>query len=103
MKSTDTATRVRGDRIAHYRKQRNLSQSALARRMSTQPHVTSVSDWERGDNQPSARHLVALAKALGVSVAALTTDDDDEESDSVSPAERDIVDALRRLVTEARQ
>lgn len=27
-------------------------------------HVTSISDWERGANAPSPRHLSALAQAL---------------------------------------
>jgi transcriptional regulator with XRE-family HTH domain len=34
-------------------------------------HPTSVSDWERGDTQPSTRHLMSIAGALGVTVESL--------------------------------
>lgn len=39
------------------------SQSWLAYMIGA--HVTSISDWERGANAPSPRHLDALAQALG--------------------------------------
>lgn len=34
-------------------------------------HPTSVSDWERGDTQPSLRHLMSIAGVLGVTVESL--------------------------------
>lgn len=42
---------------------RKGSQSWLAYTIGA--HVTSISDWERGANAPSPRHLSALAQALG--------------------------------------
>lgn len=42
---------------------RKGSQSWLAYTIGA--HVTSISDWERGANAPSPRHLNALAQALG--------------------------------------
>lgn len=42
---------------------RKGSQSWLAYAINA--HVTSISDWERGANAPSHRHLNALAQALG--------------------------------------
>lgn len=45
---------------------RQGSQSWLAEQIGA--HVTSVSDWEREVNQPSPRHLYAIASALGVRV-----------------------------------
>lgn len=43
-----------------------LSQGTLARKIGA--HFTSISDWERGVNSPSARHLASLSDALGVSM-----------------------------------
>ena len=57
---------------------RQGSQAWLAGQIGA--HVTSVSDWERGANQPSARHLRNIASALGVTVETLM-DGEDEESD----------------------
>jgi transcriptional regulator with XRE-family HTH domain len=54
-------TRVDGGKIREARKAAGLSQSQLATRIGA--HVTSISDWERGDNEPSARHLAGLADA----------------------------------------
>jgi transcriptional regulator with XRE-family HTH domain len=59
----------RGTRLAKLRRQRQLSQAALARRMGS--HVMTISKLERGVRQPSTRTLLRLAKALGVPVTAL--------------------------------
>lgn len=55
-------------------------------------HFTSVSDWERGDTQPSARHLMAYAEAVGVPVEDLYV-----ESSEVGPL-RSFRDSARRPV-----
>lgn len=63
------------------RQAKNLSQSQLAARISA--HVTSISDWERGANEPSGRHVASLSRELGVDAAEFYGDDDDEESASM--------------------
>jgi transcriptional regulator with XRE-family HTH domain len=89
---------VSGLKIRHHRealKQRTRgrqgSQSWLAKQIGA--HFTSVSDWERGVNQPSPRHLRAIADALGVRIEDLYGDDD-EEDDPVAA----LTTAIRRLV-----
>lgn len=57
---------------------RQGSQSWLATQIGA--HFTSVSDWERGINQPSSRHLRAIADTLGVRIEDLYAGDDDKES-----------------------
>ena len=55
-----TAT-VLGSRIRQARRQAGLSQSQLALKIGA--HVTSISDWERGVNEPSVRHMTSIAEA----------------------------------------
>jgi transcriptional regulator with XRE-family HTH domain len=55
-----------GSRIRQARRQAGLSQSQLA--ALTGAHVTSVSDWERGVNQPTLRYLTSIAEATGKSI-----------------------------------
>jgi len=81
-----------GKRLRAFRKARRLSQSQLAGRINA--HVTSISDWERGANEPSGRHLASLSHELGVDAGDFYGDDDDEESDPVA----DLVQAIRRVV-----
>lgn len=59
------------------------SQSWLAYTIGA--HVTSISDWERGANSPSPRHLDSIARALGVDMGELMGEksEDDEEADRV--------------------
>lgn len=73
---------------------RQGSQAWLAAQIGS--HVTSVSDWERGANQPSARHLRAIADVLGVPMEQLYADDDEEDSLSQAQLDRDLLVALRR-------
>lgn len=69
-----------GTRLRDARKQKGLSQSRLAQKIGA--HVTSVSDWERGDNAPSGRHVASLTRELGVPVNEFFgAEEDDEESD----------------------
>lgn len=69
------------------------SQNWLAHRVGA--HVTSISDWERGRNEPSARYVAKLADALGVSTDRLL-EDEDEEAASM-PTHHDLLEALRPL------
>lgn len=66
-----------GKKLRSLRKARGWSQNELGRRIGA--HVTSISDWERGDNEPSGRHVVSLARELKVNVDELYGSDDDEE------------------------
>lgn len=67
------------------------SQSWLAYAIGA--HVTSISDWERGDTVPSARYINAMAEALGCDMGHLMgSEDDDEEADRVK-----LLDAAHRL------
>lgn len=74
--------KFRGDKLRAARTARGWSQSKLARKLGA--HVTSVSDWERGDNAPSGRHVAGLSRELGVPVETFYSDDD-EESRTVVP------------------
>ena len=65
--------------LKHASKGRQGSQAWLAQQIGA--HVTSVSDWERGINQPSPRHLKAIAVALGVPMESLYADEDEEEDE----------------------
>lgn len=53
------------------------SQAWLAARIGA--HPTSVSDWERGDTQPSLRHLRGISDALGVQMEDLYVDSPEVE------------------------
>lgn len=82
-----------GSRLRAARKQKGLSQSKLAARIGA--HVTSVSDWERGDNAPSGRHIASLSRELGVTAEELYgCGDDDEEESSVDDLLSALAEAL---------
>lgn len=100
MKKVD-GSKIRQARLAHKALTggRQGSQAWLADQIGA--HVTSVSDWERGANQPSARHLRSIAGALGVSVESLYAGDEDEEESAMAPISRDqaaVLLALQPLV-----
>jgi transcriptional regulator with XRE-family HTH domain len=56
-------------RLRRLRRQRGLTQAALARKING--HVMTISRLERGANAPSIRLLQRLAKALDVPVTRL--------------------------------
>ena len=58
-----------GSRLKQLRQERDLSQSALARRLKTSPRM--LLRWEKGEGKPSAEHLINLSRTLGVSVDEL--------------------------------
>lgn len=64
-------TKIRAARLAVKQKTagKKGSQTWLADQIGA--HPTSISDWERGDTQPSTRHLMSLAGALDVTVESL--------------------------------
>lgn len=66
-----------GARLRMARNAKGLSQSVLARRINA--HVTSISDWERGANAPSGRHVASLSRELDVPVGEFYGDADEEE------------------------
>ena len=81
-----------GMKIREARKSANLSQSQLATKIGA--HFTSVSDWERGRNAPSARHLLSIAEVTGTDLSHFTEDEEDEEADAMT----ELADVLRRFV-----
>ena len=64
-------TKIRAARLAVKQKTagKKGSQTWLADLIGA--HPTSISDWERGDTQPSTRHLMSLAGVLEVTVESL--------------------------------
>lgn len=68
--------RFRGEVLRELRRARGDSQTTLGQRIGA--HVTSISDWERGDNAPSSRHIASLARELGVPIEHFYADDDEE-------------------------
>lgn len=85
------ARSFRGDRLRVLRKARGFSQTELGSRIAA--HVTSISDWERGANEPSGRHVASLSRELGVAAEHFYADDEDEE-DAVA----DLLKSIRALV-----
>jgi transcriptional regulator with XRE-family HTH domain len=80
-----------GKWIRRHRTERGWSQTQLGGRINA--HVTSVSDWERGDNLPSARHLATLAAVFGDRPPA-EEEDEEEAADPVAS----LMDAIRAIV-----
>ena len=60
-----------GARIAALRREANLSQAELARRLKISPSAMGM--YEQGRREPSGEILVALARELGVSTDYLLT------------------------------
>ena len=70
-------SKLLGSRIRQARRAAHLSQSQLADKIGA--HPTSVSDWERGRNAPSARHLLSIAQATGTSIEHFSSNGDEED------------------------
>ena len=62
----ETGMKEISEKIAIARKNKNLSQTALARQVSITPQM--VSKWERGESLPDVVMLGKLAEILGVNV-----------------------------------
>ncbi|MBQ8383528.1 MAG: helix-turn-helix transcriptional regulator [Clostridia bacterium] len=61
------------DNIRRLRKEKNLTQEALANMLSITPQ--SISKWERGEGYPDITMLPSLANCLGVSIDVLLGND----------------------------
>jgi XRE family transcriptional regulator, fatty acid utilization regulator len=75
-----------GDRIRMHRARLRLSQTALGERVGLS--ANAVSQLEKGEVEPRAVHLKALAKALGVSsdyLLGLTRQSDPRETEPAMP------------------
>ena len=55
--------------LEYFRKEKHLTQLQLAEKMHVKRY--NIADWEQGRTEPSLFNLVALGKALGVSVETL--------------------------------
>jgi transcriptional regulator with XRE-family HTH domain len=89
------ARTFRGDRLKTLRTGTvpKISQGQLAARIGA--HVTSISDWERGANAPSGRHVASLAREFGVDAEHFYgPDDDDEEPHPVPRHHQEMLSAL---------
>ncbi len=64
-----TVLRSLGEEVRHRRKQRHLSQEALALQAGIHPNV--VGRLERGDYNPTIKILLALADELDISLLEL--------------------------------
>ncbi len=62
----DALPTILGSRIRQARRLAGFSQSQLAAKIGA--HVTSVSDWERGVNEPSVRHMTSIAEVTDKSL-----------------------------------
>lgn len=69
-----------GELIGHLRKERGLTQRALAEKLSVTDKA--VSKWERGLGCPDVSLLTDLSAALGVDMAALLTGELPSEDES---------------------
>lgn len=95
---------MRGDRLRDARKVRGFSQEDLARRVGVRGQ--QIYRYESGENEPTADILARMAQELSVSTDYLLglTDDPSAhiQEEDLSPAERNLIQALRRgLITEA--
>lgn len=60
-----------GERIAALRKEKNISQTELAKRLNVSRQA--VSKWEQGTSSPDTDRLIQLAEILGTEVEYLAT------------------------------
>lgn len=60
-----------GERITALRKEKNISQSEIAKQMGVSRQA--VSKWEQGTSSPDTERLIQLAKLLGTEVEYLAT------------------------------
>jgi transcriptional regulator with XRE-family HTH domain len=86
--------KFRGDRLKTLRNQAEpkISQGELGARIGA--HVTSISDWERGANEPSGRHVASLAREFDVDAEHFYGSDDDDEEPHPVPDHREVMEAL---------
>jgi transcriptional regulator with XRE-family HTH domain len=88
-----------GKRIRERRKERDLTQTQLARLLNGNVDAAQVSRWERGIHEPSADRKEDLARALDVTVAYFMADQPaDATPDLVATLNGDMPEDLRDLL-----
>ncbi len=90
-----------GKRIAALRKEKGLTQEALASRMNVS--AQAVSKWENDQNCPDVAALPKLAKLLDTTVDALLSGEEPAPVVQIVPEERrkDINDMMLRIVVDS--
>lgn len=79
-----------GKFIAKTRKNKNLTQEALANKLSISDRA--VSKWERGINLPDASLMLELCNILGITVNELLTGEKLDKEKYVKKAEENLID-----------
>ena len=92
-----------GKRIAHFRKEKGLTQEELAQHMGISPQA--VSKWENDQTCPDISALPKLARLLGVTVDELLEGKTETTAVRVLPPEqrRDIKDMMLRITVDSAQ
>lgn len=87
-----------GEKIAHYRRQRKLSQEELAERVGVSRQ--SVSKWELGESSPEAGKILTLARELGITADELLSEQPPQEENRTPPRQtrEDRLDHLPGLI-----
>jgi transcriptional regulator with XRE-family HTH domain len=89
---------LKTDRLKALREQLGLSQRELSRQCGL--GETAIGFYERGDAEPTAKHLIKIAATLGVSADYLLGLADEPTarfgSSEINDDERAVVQALRR-------
>lgn len=88
-----------GEKVKKYRKEKNLSQNALAKKAGIAQ--SALSAIESNVKNPSAVTVELLARALGCTTAELLGEDPGE--DAITPAERQLIIAYRSLNSQGRE
>jgi transcriptional regulator with XRE-family HTH domain len=73
-------------KLRHEREKANLSQRELAESVGC--HYMTISELERGTQEPAWPLVLAVAKALGVAVGVFVPEEDAEGGEPVMPAAR---------------
>ena len=92
-----------GKRIAHFRKEKGLTQEELAQHMGISPQA--VSKWENDQTCPDISALPKLARLFGITVDELLEGKRETPAVRVLPPEerRDIKDMLLRVIVDSAQ
>jgi transcriptional regulator with XRE-family HTH domain len=85
-----------GRQIGRFRRMRRMTQAELGRRAGVSRE--RVGNWERGANAPPPEALIALSKALGVSVDELLTGDEGKGASLDAETKEQMAFHLRALL-----